>query len=153
MENKVKNPQLQVEMDRYRPNKMSFWFCMLAIIIMCLVFCFNYEAISKSTVMTTVDIITNIILLLFIFLASEKLKAYDINWSYVTIGMAVLNLIRIFIYPLSLFNEKQINLTLFIFNIVGYASIAVLLGYAGFVSLKKGIALKNYLKSLDEGGN
>ncbi len=164
------------EMIRYHKNSFGFWMCMLAIISQCFAFMFVYHCLNPfiPSFTTTVDVVINIIFLLFVFLASEKLKTYDVKWGYIVIGIGLVNLIRIYTYMFSsdivvsksnivtesLYSSglnmgdkiTSIPAHFFIMSIVLYVFVAVFLTFGGIVTIKKGTVLKKYLASLNEEG-
>ena len=91
------------EMLRYKPNKFGFNACIFAIIFQCLAFWSVYHCLTfKTEIATGLDIVINIVFLLFVFLASEKLKTYDVTWGKIVIGIGLINLLRIWLYLLEL---------------------------------------------------
>lgn len=155
---KVQNPEIL----RYKNNSLSFWMSMLAIIFQCIAFVFTYKCLGWTPEFPTgLDIIINIIFLLFVFLASEKLKTYNINWGYIIIGIGLVNLIRIFTYVIpthyvmdTVSNTMILNIDNFsyILSIVSYVLVAIFCTIAGLVTIYKGRILKEFLASLEKEG-
>ncbi len=92
---------LEGEMMRYRNNSLSYKLGMLGILLSLLgaFICFNSYTWGVEVLL---KLAINIIILLFGFLAIEKVKAYSEKYSYVLIGMGVVCIARIFWIPLIL---------------------------------------------------
>lgn len=87
------------EMLRYRPNKTSYLLAMLGLVCGIVAFATVYGYIIKVDILTGIDILVNILLMLFIFMAAGGMKAYHLKWSYASIGLGAIQIVRIFIYP------------------------------------------------------
>lgn len=103
MENKTVNRQI-VENDilRYKKNKLASWLALLGLVFNCLYFMVLY-AMPKTeftTIKIGLSVIVTLIVLLATFLASEGVKGYNKKFSIVLIVLAVVQIVRIFIYPL-----------------------------------------------------
>lgn len=156
--NKTVNPEIL----RYKNNSLSFWMSMLAIIFQCIAFVFTYKCLGWTPEFSTgLDIIINIIFLLFVFLASEKLKTYNVRWGYIIIGIGLVNLIRIFTYLIpthyvldSATNNMILNIDnfSFILSIVSYVLVAVFCTIGGIVTIKRGKILNEFLATLEKEG-
>ncbi len=154
MENNVS----KAEMMRYRPNKFGFWMCILAIILQCFSFIFVYHCLqlSKSVIKanTGIDIIVNIIFLLFAFLTAEKLKAYDVKWGYIAIAIGVVNTIRVYTYLFSPYSGENlvdvIPAHFFWISFVFYFLVAAALVAGGVITIIRGRILNSYMSSLSE---
>lgn len=143
----------KVEMLRYQKNSFGFWMCILAIICQTFSFLFMYHCLQFTPKMNTgIDIIVSILFLLFVFLASEKLKTYSITWSYITMGIGVANLIRLYTYFFSPYSGEDLvhNIPAHFFwiSFVLYFVIAACLIAGGVVTIIKGKQLNAYLASL-----
>ena len=92
------------------------------------------------------DITISIVLVLMIFLAAEKVKAYSIKWSYGLMIISVINIARIFYVPLLSLNSGQIPFDIFLQIALAHGISAILTVVAGFVSLNKSKKLKAYLE-------
>lgn len=96
---KIEN--IQSDMLRYRPNKLGFLLAILAIVFNAIMFFNLYETQAVTPdILLGVNIVSNILFMLAAFLLAEKCKAYDIKSGYITIGLGVVEIIRIFITPL-----------------------------------------------------
>ena len=77
-----KPQETQVDMLRYRTHKMGYMLCFLAIICDCVGFAFIYSTITAVDVFNGLDIIFNILFMLFTFLVAEQVKVYNVKASY-----------------------------------------------------------------------
>lgn len=139
---------IEIEMLRYRPNKVSYNFDMFGIIFIALGFAVLYSTLKTGSMYCTFDIIYNILVLLFLFMAAEKMKVYSKSWGIFTIGAGIFQAIRIFLFPLAAYNAGSIPGTRYTLIIIYYLISAVFLIIAGFISIYRGITLKRYLKTV-----
>ncbi len=154
----MENKNLHAEMMRYRNNKFGFWMCILAVTLQCFSFMFIYHCLQLSKFVisanTGIDILVNIVFLLFVFLASEKLKAYDVKWGYIVIGIGLVNLIRIYTYLFSPYSgENLINVIpahFFWISFACYILVAICLTAGGVVTILRGKELNAYLATLSD---
>lgn len=97
----------------YQKNNFSYWFCLLGIVFDVL---YMVGVIEPSQIISDIniglDVIINILFLLFVFLGSEKLKNYDRNWGYYVIGIALLQIVRIFYIPTLFFFTEEVEGTI-----------------------------------------
>ena len=145
----------RAEIMRYKKNKFGFWMCMVAIILQCFSFMFVYHCLQLAPKANTgIDILVNIVFLLFVFLASEKLKAYNVEWGYVTIVIGVVNAIRILTYLFSPYSgEDLVNVIpahFFWISFVCYILVAVALTAGGVITILRGKELRAYLATLSD---
>lgn len=152
----MKNKELNPEILRYRNNKFSFNACILAIVFQCIAFIFVYKSLFiNAAFYTGVDIIINILFLLFVFLASEKVKTYSVKWGYIIIFIGLINLIRIYTYIFSPFSGENIVGTVensnVIISVISYCLVAVSLTFGGIVAIIRGKKLNEFMKLLKEG--
>ncbi len=143
-----------VEILRYRNNKLSYNACLLAIIFQCISFVAIYSTLTFSAKFNTgLDIIINIIFLLFTFLTAEKVKTYNVRWGIISIVIGVLNSLRIFTYLYSSFSGENLfdssNVATYRFNaaVLCYVLVLILLVVSGIVSIYRGKKLNAFLNS------
>lgn len=95
------NPVIRDDIRRYKKNKFAGNFALLALVFNCFYFMLLY-AIHESqmkTVLIGVSVITNLVVLLSGFYASEGVKGYNKKFSIVLFVLAAVQIARIFIYP------------------------------------------------------
>ena len=98
--------EIQTDLMRSKPNKVSFLFCVLAIIFNVAMFLIIYqEANCTSDYLLGIDLVINVVFMLAVFLLSEKTKAYKIKAGYVAILMGLIEVGRIFFIPLYYYNK------------------------------------------------
>lgn len=143
-----------VEILRYKNNKLSYNACLLAIVFQCIGFVAIYSALTYDAKFNTgVDIIINIIFLLFTFLTAEKVKTYNVTWGILSIVIGVLNSLRIFTYLYSPFSGENLfdpnNIATYRFNaaVLCYVLVLILLVVSGIVSIYRGKKLNAFLNS------
>lgn len=142
-------------MLRYQNNRISYLLSLLGLAVGVAAFCTIYGFIVEITFLTGVDILLNILIMLFIFMAAENMKTYRDKWSYVSIGLGVLQVARFFFYPFQLYNSnlstggKVLDISHFVIDLILILIAAALLIAAGVISIFKCRTLKQVLK--DEG--
>ena len=103
------NNEALIKKDRLRftKNKLSSNLTLLAILINA----FYFVSIYKSDVgsyyyqyMIGISVVYNLLFMLVAFLASEGVKSYKINYSYVLMLLGIGQIIRIFILPMDAAN-------------------------------------------------
>ena len=143
---------MKVELMRYRNDSLSFYMNILAIAFnVVFLICIMANLSITANFVIGVDVLVNILFMLFAFLTAEKVKAYMPNWCYLSIGLACAQIVRLFtvVFP---FNAKG--------ELVGAAFIIAMLALilsaisllAGFVtSFIRSKKLGVYLKEVDAG--
>lgn len=145
----IKN--IRVDKMRYQQNRLAYWLVLLAMV--------NQVGSLFSTIIprmvvpsftTAMEILINITLMLFTFLAAEKVKAYNIKWGYGLFVIAFLHLLRIFYEPLKLFRLGQISGRQYFIIIDLIIGSIILLLIAAIITIKKHRALMAHLKESGE---
>ena len=153
---------IQVEMLRYRPNKISSNFALFAVLLLVLSFCFVYStcvllADSSFSILgyknvgfwTTIDILLNIIFLLFMFSASIQMKNYSRKFGIISIVIGAVLIIRPFIYNLQMFTSGCIKASIFATSL----SLMILCGaffiIAGIICVLRSTILIKYLSTVE----
>jgi len=94
---------------RYEKNKLSANLALVAIVFNALYFVSIYKSNAGSyyyVLIMGISILYNLLFMLIIFLASEGAKNYKSWYSYVLMIAGVLQIVRIFILPLSAHNAR-----------------------------------------------
>lgn len=153
---------VQLDMLRYRPNKLSYIFGLLATVCLCIGFCIFY---SGTEIVETevefnlfgsknpgpwqgIDIVINILSVLSLFLASIRMEFYSRNFGIAAIVYGVFAFVRVFLLPLSLRVQGSMSASVFTWVLVFYFICGILCIVAGFLSIYRGAALRNYLKTV-----
>ena len=103
------NEEKNIRLDRmrYMKNTFSSGFALLAILFDVFFFISIYESDVGSwyyNILVGASILYNLIFMLAAFLCSEGVKNYKIGYSYLMIALGVIQIIRIFIYPMRAHN-------------------------------------------------
>ena len=103
------NDERTTRLDRMRftKNTMSANLALLAIIFNLCFFISIYESDVGSwyyTILVGGSILYNLIFMLAAFLSSEGIKNYKIGYSYLMIVLGIIQIVRIFIYPVKAHN-------------------------------------------------
>lgn len=94
---------IQLDRMRYTKNTFSSGFALLAILFDVCFFISVYGSDVGSwyyNILIGASILYNLIFMLAAFLSSEGVKNYKIGYSYLMIALGVIQIIRIFIYPM-----------------------------------------------------
>ncbi len=145
---------------RYTKNTISATLSYIAIVLNAFYFISIYSTDVGSyfyTIEIGVSVIYNLLFMLFVFLASEGVKAYDFKFSLLLIVIGALQIVRIFGIPLNAFQTiiklgtKKLQVMeadqfiLCIALLVLSAAAAIAGGVIGIIKTKK---LRSYEKSL-----
>jgi hypothetical protein len=145
----IKN--IRIDKMRYQKNKIAYTFVLVAMVFQTISL---FMTITPSTVVpsftTAVEILINITLLLFSFLAAEKVKSYSKTWSYGLFALSVVHLFRFFYEPSKLLRLGQISLRQYFMITTLIEVTMVLLIVAAIITLRKHRALMAHLKELGE---
>lgn len=160
--------ELHSDIMRYKNNSASFWLCILAIVFNVAMFLIIYKTTNCTpNVQLGIDLMINIIVLLAAFLIAEKTKAYNKKGAYFSIGLGVVEILRIFWIPLFYFTKYMEYLKVedkgsysgivgldpngFTWCCILLTAAGVSLIFAGVICLVKGKRLNEHLKNLEGG--
>lgn len=160
-----KNSVLQDDILRYKKNRFASSFALLALVFNCLYFTILYAicATDLYRVALGFSVIVNLLVLLAGFYASEGIKGYNKKFSIVLIVLAVVQIIRIFYYPVigaskgwlddgnhyfGITMNGAANTTLMIIYLVGSAACFIVSAVQGFIVARR---LEVFQKKLENG--
>lgn len=85
---------------RYQKNKTSYILALGGLVFNCL---YMVKLLGDPDIVPDIhvgiDVIINIVFLLFVFLGAEKLKVYNKIWCFIVTGIGLINFARIFYLP------------------------------------------------------
>ncbi len=93
---------IRLDRMRYMKNSLASGFALLAILFNVFYFISIYESNVGSwyyNILMGASILYNLVFMLAAFLCSEGVKNYKIAYSYVMIALGLIQILRIFIYP------------------------------------------------------
>lgn len=146
---------------RYSKNKLSSSLTLLAILINALYFVSIYKSDVGSyyySYLMGISIVYNLLFMLIAFLASEGVKSYKMNYSFVLIALGIGQLVRITIIPMkardTVVNLGETAVTVmetkqFIYVcacLIASAALAIIAGVIAFVKTR---TLTSYQAELD----
>ena len=142
---------------RYTKNTTSSRLAILAIVFDVLFFISLYKSDVGSyyyTILIGASIIYNLVFLLSTFLASEGVKNYQLSYTWLLLGLACGQIIRIFIYPVQAHGAVVSGAPVmgdgqFIFMVICLAASAVCLAASAVVNWRKSKALSAHIASLE----
>ena len=153
---------------RYSKNKLSASLIYLAIVFDVLYFICLYSSDIKRPVgssyyvwMIGVSVIYNLLFMLFAFLCSEGVKSYTLSYGYVIMVMGVLQIARIFIWPMELRKETVIVDNIeeivmpddqFLRCVIYLVTSAAFCIISGIIAVIKTTTLRNYESELKRRG-
>ena len=145
----IKN--IKADKMRYQNNSSAYWLVLLgmAISVHALFSIITPKAVVPGLT-TAVEILVNIVLLLFTFLAAEKCKTYNRDWGIYLFVIAGIHVLRIFFEPSNLLRNKQLTGFQFSVIVTELVVVAVLFVIAGIITIKKHDTLKTHLKEIGE---
>ena len=156
------NEEKTIRLDRMRYTKNSFasGLALLAILFNVFYFISIYESNVGSwyyNILIGASILYNLIFMLAAFLSSEGIKNYKIGYSYVMIALGLIQILRIFIYPMRAhaaavtIQEQAVTVMetrQFLFCVIWLVASAVCLIVGAVVGMIRSRALKAHIASL-----
>ena len=144
---------------RYTKNTTSSRLALLAIVFDVLFFISIYKSNVGTwyyNILMGASIIYNLVFMLAAFLSSESVKSYKAEYSYVMIILGVLQIVRIWIYPMSahaaVVNNEPVMGTAQFIRVMIYLVLSAACLFAGAViNLNKSRALASRIASLEAG--
>ncbi|MCD8309519.1 MAG: hypothetical protein LUD19_06665 [Clostridia bacterium] len=97
---------IQTDVMRYKRNKTAANFALLSLVFECLYFMVFYSVnvTAFNTITIGISVVVNLCFLLVAMLAEEGIKAYNWKYSITLLALAVVQIIRIFYYPIKVLN-------------------------------------------------
>ena len=158
--------QMRLDRMRYTKNTLCSNMAILAIVANVLYFVIMYKINNKAMyeLMMGASVVTNLLFLLFVFLCSEGVKNYNVNYAIMMIAIGVVEIARIFIWPLKLHNTETkilvpgsepiittvLNDTQFALVVVCLVTASALLIVGGIIGVIRGKQLAAYNESLKQ---
>ena len=157
------NEEKTIRLDRmrYTKNSLASGLALLAILFDVFFFISIYESNVGSwyyNILIGASILYNLIFMLAAFLSSEGIKNYKIGYSYVMIVLGILQIARIFIYPVRAhaatvtIQEQAITVMetrQFVFCVIWLLASAVCLIVGAVIGMIRSRQLKAHIASLD----
>ena len=99
------NPVIKDDIQRYRKNKLASLLAILGLVLCCAYFVVLYAQVNNNDYYykwpIALDVIYNLLFLLFVFLFSEQVKNYNRKMFWYQIGFGAMQFVRIFWLPLA----------------------------------------------------
>lgn len=158
--------QMRLDRMRYTNNALSSNMALFAIVANVIYFVIMYKINNKAMyeLMMGASVIVNLLFMLSVFLCSEGVKNYNVGYATAMIVIGVIELARIFIWPLKLHNTETklivpdgepivttvLNDSQFVWVIVCLACASALLITGGIIGVIRGKELAAYKESLKQ---
>ena len=151
--------EIKLDRMRYTKNTTSSRLALLAIVFDVLFFISIYKSNVGTwyyNILMGASIIYNLVFMLAAFLSSESVKSYKAEYSYVMIILGVLQIVRIWIYPMTahaaVVNNEPVMGTAQFVRVIIYLVLSAASLFAGAViNLNKSRALASRIASLEAG--
>ncbi len=157
------NEEKTIRLDRmrYTKNTLASGLALLAILFDVFFFISIYESNVGSwyyNILIGASILYNLVFMLAAFLSSEGIKNYKIGYSYVMIVLGILQIVRIFIYPMrahaaTVTIQKQEVIVMedkqFIFCVIWLLASAACLILGAVIGMIRSRQLRAHIASLD----
>ncbi len=151
--------EIKLDRMRYTKNTTSSRLALLAIVFDVLFFISIYKSNVGTwyyNILMGASIIYNLVFMLATFLSSESVKNYKAEYSYVMIVLGVLQIVRIWIYPMTahaaIVNNEPVMGTAQFVRVIIYLVLSAASLFAGAViNLNKSRALASRIASLEAG--
>lgn len=149
-----KEEEIAIKKDRMRftTNKLSSTFAIVAILLNVFYFVSLYKTNHNFFYKYDIglSVLLNLVFMLAVFLCSEGVKKYNMRYSIALIVIGVLEIVRIFILPLSAVRAQAMGAGQFTRIIIYLSGAAALLIASGVLGVIRTITLENYKKILEE---
>ena len=158
----INGRELQLDRMRYVKNTESSRLCYLAILLNVLYFVSVYKSDVGSwyyQILIGASIVYNLLFMLMAFLASEGVKNYQLNYSWLLYGLGAGQIARIFILPMQA-HQAVVKIggadtvvmqdPQFIRVVIYLAGSAVCLLGAAVINQRKCTVLSNHLKTMEK---
>ena len=162
------NPVIQDDIQRYKKNKFAANLALLGIVFCCAYFVVLYAQVKNNSYYykwpIALDVIYNLLFLLFVFLFSEQVKNYNSKMFWVQMAFGVMQVVRIFWLPLAgvaetayptlagvAYTGKVLGAGSFISMVVFLAASGACVIASGVIGLIRSKSLENFNKKLESG--
>ncbi len=152
---------IEVDRLRYRPNKFGYSFAFLGCLLLCLGFAIAYSGtginddpillFGKETTSgrwTGIDVLINILLLLFRLTSALRRKNYSLKGSFMAFVRGIRNILRVFFFPLSLLKAGIRSKGIYAGVRICYVLCGCFLLLSSLLTFFKGSTLHKYLKTV-----
>ncbi len=157
------NEEKTIRLDRmrYTKNTLASTLAVLAILFDVFYFISIYESNVGSwyyNILIGASILYNLVFMLAAFLSSEGIKNYKIGYSYAMVVLGILQIVRIFIYPMKAhaatvtIQEQAVTVMenrQFIFCVIWLLASAACLLSGAVVGMIRSSQLRRYQATLD----
>ena len=157
------NEEKSIRLDRmrYTNNTLASTLAILAILFDVFYFISIYESNVGSwyyNILIGASILYNLVFMLAAFLSSEGIKNYKIGYSYAMIVLGILQIVRIFIYPMkahaaTVMIQEQAVIVMetrqFVFCVIWLLASAACLLAGAVVGMIRSRQLQRYQATLD----
>ncbi len=153
----------KIKLDRMRyvkdsgPSNLAILAVVFDILYFVLIYKINNEFFYNYSI--GVSVVINLLFMLFGFWCSIEVKNYHGKFGYLMIALGIVQIIRIFVYPMSAHgavtvvdgnNVQVMTNAQFISSIVYLVVSAACMVFGGLMSMKNSKTLQNHLASLEK---
>lgn len=161
------NPVIKDDIQRYKKNKLGSMLALLGIVFNCIYFMVLYAQVGSKFFYKwpiAIDVIYNLVFMLFVFLFSEQVKNYDRKMFWVQLALGAMQVVRIFWLPLAgvaetvypkmanvVYAGKVLSGGSFTWLIVGLAGSAACVIASAIIGYIRARSLENFNSKLEKG--
>ena len=151
-ETKMEEKLIRLDRMKYKNDSVSRMLVILSIVFDVLYFTTLYKTNESNifTITLGVSVIYNLLFLLAAFLSSESVKVYNVKYAYICIALGIMQIVRIFNFPLDCYKDAIIDLNTYRLLVIFLSLSAATLLAGAATSIYNCTILKNYLKSKGE---
>ena len=146
------NDNIKLDRMRYVKDNVPSMFAILAIVFDVLYFVLIYKINNEYfyTSMIGVSVVVNLLFMLFGFWSSIEVKNYHGKFGYFMIGLGIVQILRIFVYPMNAHNAGVMSNGQFMKSIIYLVAAAAFMIVGCLMSIKNSRTLQNYLDSIEK---
>ena len=162
------NPVIKDDIQRYKKNKLAANLALLGLVFCCAYFIVLYAQKENNNYYymwpIALDVIYNLVFLLFVFLFSEQVKNYNRKLFWLQMVLGVMQFVRIFWLPLAgvsetvyptlakvVYDGKVLSSGAFISMVVFLAGSGACVIASGVIGLLRALSYEKFNKKLEKG--
>ena len=152
LQTKEEKKEVYLDTLNYKNEKISYSLVLLGLVFNVLYFIalYNNDGQFYYTYNMGLSVIYNLLFMLFVFLSAENIKVYNKKYSYALLAIGIMQIVRIFNYPLDALNNGQLTSNQYTWICICLSLSALLLILGAVIGFIRSTMLENYRKSKGE---
>jgi len=135
---------LKIDRMRFQPNKTSYYLGLLGFVAYIIYLAATLDYIPKN-IFLGLEIMIDLVFLMTLFYGMEKVKNYNLRWSFYMIILGIINILRALWHPIVLGTIDEL-MDKAVISGISIIIAGVLIIISGIIGMRKSRLLSNYLK-------